>query len=196
MKKRSILSFCLLLLIAILITGCGSVESPYERASDYINQSKAAAYIDTMDAYVSSARTKVNEGRNYRIFNTTTLVLIPFSCLKLEYTNNSPFSDSWKYGYVGVKYSGEGYDYYATSQDGAGNGSDFISLSDMRSISASEIVKKSNDLVNIKEFSNNYEIGENNEIAYSNLSQEFKSALKKYNIDVQNVAFVSTKCEY
>lgn len=103
----------------------------------YIEKSNKAAFIDISDAYISAVRTKVNEGKDLRLFSTDTLYMIPVgndqtkSCVSVEY-GKSPFSDTWNYAYVGVVYDGSGYDYYFIGEDGTKHG---IGLIDNKSLS-------------------------------------------------------------
>ena len=194
--KKKIISLVLLLIATISITGCGTIKTSVDKTTEYINNSKKMSYIDALEAYISSCRTKINEAREYKFFNSDTVWFIPVSCFKQEYGGKSPFSDTWKYAYVGVSYSGNGYTYYTAALDGAGYGVNLLSQSDFSSSGAASILT-STELTNVSEFQSNYNITQYKTIAYNNLSNELKTALNSYGLENKNVVFVSgTECSY
>ena len=127
MKKNFLL---FLLLFSTFMVGC-SVSSN-RSANNYLLESKKNAYIDVALSFVSSVRTKVNEGKQLLIYDTEVLYMIPVgnesskTCVNDSYTR-SPFSDTWNFAFVGVRYVGDGYNYYYISEDGEGYGITFAS---------------------------------------------------------------------
>ena len=103
-----------------------------EDAVDVITESRKSAFVDTADGYIKAVMIKVNEAGDLKFFDTNTLYLVPVgheegkSCSPLEAGGDSPFHDEWKYAYVGVTYSGRGYTYYFTAEDGSNRGINMI----------------------------------------------------------------------
>ena len=136
MKK----SLFLLLLVLLLVVGCGSDKQETEKKDDkgsnpvdsYVLNSKKSAWIDTAVVYAKSVVNKVNEAGKLRFFTENVLYMVPVgndnnkSCISLESNLKSPFSDSWNYAYVGVVYTGTGYEYYFVGEDGEKNGILFV----------------------------------------------------------------------
>jgi len=120
--------FTLIELLAVIIILGILMIIAIPSVTTYIQNSRKSAYVDTADAYISAVRTKVNEGKDLKLFSTETLYMIPVgnnadkSCVSVESGGKSPFSEEWNYAYVGVTYSGTGYNYYFISEDGAGQG--------------------------------------------------------------------------
>lgn len=136
MKNKK--GFTLIELLAVIIILGVLMIIAIPSVTTYIQNSRKSAYVDTSAAYVEAVRTKVNEGKDFRLFSTVTLYLIPVgdkliggtegghSCVSVESGGQSPFSDTWDYAYVGVTYDGKGYNYYYVGQDGAGQGLAFM----------------------------------------------------------------------
>ena len=133
MKKMNKKGFTLIELLAVIIILGILMIIAIPSVTTYIQNSRKSAFVDTADAYISAVRTKVNEGKDLKLFATKTLYLIPvgndssISCVSTESGGKSPFSDTWDYAYVGVVYNGTGYDYYFVGQDGAKQGIAFTS---------------------------------------------------------------------
>ena len=100
--------------------------------TSYIQNSRKSAYVDTAVGYMDSVMKEVNASKDLRFYSTDTLYLVSVghdkahSCVTVESGGQSPFSDEWKYAYVGVTYDGKGYSYYFISEDMAGQGISFI----------------------------------------------------------------------
>ena len=137
MKRMNKKGFTLIELLAVIIILGVLMIIAIPSVTTYIQNSRKSAYVDTAAAYVEAVRTRVNEGKDFRLFSTVTLYLIPVgdklmgadgghSCVSVESGGQSPFSDTWDYAYVGVTYDGKGYNYYYVGQDGAGQGLAFM----------------------------------------------------------------------
>ena len=100
--------------------------------TSYIQNSRKSAYVDTAVGYMDAVMKEVNASKDLRFYSTDTLYLVSVghekehSCVSVESGGQSPFSDKWKYAFVGVTYDGKGYSYYFISEDMAGQGLSFI----------------------------------------------------------------------
>ena len=129
--------FTLIELLAVIIILGVLMIIAIPSVTTYIQNSRKSAWVDTSVAYVKSTVNKVNEGGKLQFFTEHVLYLVPVghvaanSCVSVESGGQSPFSDSWRYAYVGVIYNGKGYDYYFIGEDAAGQGIDFVSQKDL-----------------------------------------------------------------
>ena len=135
MKKRYLL---ILLLFATFMVGCGTSSknntqgpaNPQETDNNLI-ASKNKVYLDTLFSYMSATRNIVNAGNIFRFYDTNVLYMVPVgndatkSCIGLETGGQSPFSDTWNYAFVGVKFTGQGYYYFLIAEDSKGYGIPF-----------------------------------------------------------------------
>lgn len=151
MKKK--LLILLFIVMSITLVGCGKTEKEDDSGNKnnqdgYVERSKKSAFIDISTSFVESARTKVNEGKELRFFNTDILYMIPVGtdsskyCVTVEYSGESPYGDSWSYAYVGVVYNGKGYNYYFIGEASTGVGVPFLTLKDLYD-SGTEYIYKS-----------------------------------------------------
>ena len=105
--------------------------------TSYIQNSRKSAYVDTAVGYMDSVMKEVNASKDLRFYSTNTLYMVAVghdkknSCVTVESGGQSPFSDAWKYAFVGVTYDGKGYSYYYMSEDMAGQGIGFISKKEL-----------------------------------------------------------------
>ena len=124
--------FTLIELLAVIIILGILMIIAIPSVTTYIQNSRKSAYVDTASAYIDAVRTKVNEGKDLQFFSTETLYMVPVgsdaasSCVSVESGGKSPFSETWKYAYVGVIYTGTGYNYFYISEDGANQGIPFV----------------------------------------------------------------------
>ncbi len=131
--KKTILIF-LIAIASITLVGCGSdsKESDEKKAdntnnsvNDYIENSRMSAFADTVIAYITSTRTRVNAAAEFNFYDSSILYMVPIgdddskSCVKTVVSGNPIFGDEWNYGYVGVVYDGKGYNYYYIGEDNA-----------------------------------------------------------------------------
>ena len=137
MKKMNKKGFTLIELLAVIIILGILMIIAIPSVTTYIQNSRKSAYVDTASAYIDAVRTKVNEAKDLKFFDTNTMYLVPVgheankSCVSTESGGKSPFSDSWNYAFVGVVYRGDGYDYYFIGEDGATQGLELISQNDL-----------------------------------------------------------------
>ena len=123
MKKKLLL----IIICSIFLVACG-IRKEDDSVQSYLENSRKAAYADTVVMFADYILRDVNMGKTFRLYKTDTLYLIPVgndsssSCINPESNGKSPYSDKWNYAYVGVTYNGKGYLYYLISEDGAGNG--------------------------------------------------------------------------
>ncbi len=125
MRKNNKKGFTLIELLAVIIILGVIMLIAVPSVTRYIQQSRKKAYVSTASQYVSSVVNMVNSG-DLKFYESNTLYLVKVghngSCVKLERGGQSPFSNTWKYAYVGVVYTGMGYDYFFMGEDGTGQG--------------------------------------------------------------------------
>jgi type IV pilus assembly protein PilA len=172
MKRLNKKGFTLIELLAVIIILGILMIIAIPSVTSYIQNSRKSAYVDTAVAYTDAVMKEVNAGKNFRLYSTDTLYMIPVgheagkSCVTVESGGQSPFSDTWKYAYVGVTYSGKGYSYYFIGEDGAGqgvsmidkkeltdNGTDYIYSTHVASNGAAEPTNSSNPVTMSDAFS-------------------------------------------
>ena len=135
MKNKK--GFTLIELLAVIIILGVLMIIAIPSVTTYIQNSRKSAWVDTSVAYVKSTVNKVNEGGKLQFFTEKVLYMVPVgheaanSCVSVESGGQSPFSDKWRYAYVGVVYNGKGYDYYFIGEDGAGQGIKFTTQKDL-----------------------------------------------------------------
>ena len=124
--------FTLIELLAVIIILGILMIIAIPSVTTYIQNSRKSAYVDTASAYIDAVRTKVNEAKDLKFFDTNTMYLVPVghesgkTCVSTESGGKSPFSESWNYAFVGVVYKGDGYNYYFIGEDGATQGFELI----------------------------------------------------------------------
>ena len=112
--------FTLIELLAVIIILGILMIIAIPSVTSYISDSRKEAYIDTAKEIISGARNFVNEGKE-ELYDTGVTYYIDANCIKTEGALKSPYGDFVK-AYVAVTYNGNGYDYYWTSVDEAGQG--------------------------------------------------------------------------
>ena len=146
MKKLNKKGFTLIELLAVIIILGVLMIIAIPSVTEYISSSRKSAMVDTADGYIKAVMTKVNEAKDLKFFDTSTLYLVPVghdtakSCSPLEKGGASPFHDEWKYAYVGVTYNGSGYTYYFTAKDGSNQGINFVEQSALAKAGGDKVV--------------------------------------------------------
>lgn len=155
MKNRKLIKntrgFTLIELLAVIIILGVLMIIAIPSVTEYIQQSRKNAYVNTAVQYISAAQNLVNSNTDLNLFDTEVLYLIPVghnkntSCITLEKGGQSPFNDMWVYSYVGIVYTGTGYNYFYTSMDGSKEGIEFLDYNFLTGDEASDYVIPSFD---------------------------------------------------
>ena len=112
--------FTLIELLAVIIILGILMIIAIPSVTRYINDSRRSAYVDTAKEIISGARNFVNEGK-LEMFDTDTTYYIDQECIQTENGSKTPYGEFVK-AYVIVTYNGQGYEYFWTSVDDAGQG--------------------------------------------------------------------------
>ena len=120
--------FTLVELLAVIVILGLLMAIAIPSVTKYITQSRVKTLVSTMDSYVTSVITQVNDGE-YTFSDSTKVYAIPIECIELEKGGQSPFGNwmqanesYWAYvlvHYDNVSYS---YQYGFTFKDDAGYG--------------------------------------------------------------------------
>ena len=226
MKKNK--KIVLVIILLLIVTGCKLRLNEKEKSSDISNSenqdntiinnnpssdtsnnTRNFGFIELAKSFVDAVKFKVNEGRDFHIYDTSTLFFIPVgninnSCVTLEKDTKSPFSDTWNYAFVGVSYNGYEYNYYFIGEDGSNIGIELIDYNDLMTYGSSRIYKSYNATKISKDISNKlieiYNINENK--SYNNISGDstnkwMNDILLNYE-DKDNIIFISKSagCKY
>ena len=154
MKKMNKKGFTLIELLAVIIILGVLMIIAIPSVTQYIQNSRKSAMVDTASSFIDGVRTKVNEASDLKFFDTDTLYLVPVgeddntkwgSCISLEKGGSSPFG-SWVEAYVGVTYDGTGYNYYFYGRDDSNQGINFVSQKGLAD-DGSDLVESGNKMV-------------------------------------------------
>ena len=121
-KKSKKNGFTLIELLAVIIILGILMIIAIPSVTNYINDSRKSAYVDTAKEIVSGTRNLVNDGK-LGMYDTGTTYYIPAKYVNTENSFKSPYGDfTDESAYVGVIYDGKGYKYYWISSDDTGQG--------------------------------------------------------------------------
>ena len=154
MKKLNKKGFTLIELLAVIIILGVLMIIAIPSVTEYISSSRKSAFVDTASGYIDSVRTKVNQSTTLQFYDVNTLYLVPVGnqndgvCVSDEKGGTSPFSDQWKYAYVGVTYNGKNYNYYFMAKDGSNQGINFVSDGDLAKKGGDLVVSGTLELIN------------------------------------------------
>ena len=112
--------FTLIEILAVIIILGILIIIAVPAVTKYIENSRRSALIDTAKQVIAGARNYVNSG-NMSMYSPDTTYYLPISCFKNENKAKSINGD-FTVAYVGVVYTGSGYNYYWTSVDEEGEG--------------------------------------------------------------------------
>ena len=102
---------------------------------------KMTDFVQTASSYIKYAKLGYSDSSLSKVTDDTLLILMPvgndntYTCVNLEAGGTSPFSSTYNFAYVGLKYN-TGYhmfDYYFVGVDGEGNGIKFVSEKEITS---------------------------------------------------------------
>ena len=143
MKNKK--GFTLIELLAVIIILGVLMIIAIPSVTNYISDSRKSAYVSTAKDLISGARNIINEGK-LRTYDSDITYFIDGNCIPTENAYKSPYGDFEK-AYVVVTYDGNGYDYYWTSVDKAGQGFKKITREDKLSEDKIESNLKSTDIL-------------------------------------------------
>ena len=120
--------FVLAVIVSFIVNGILSSINNVEKEKK-IEFAKTAAY------YVKMAKLDFSDSSLSKIEDDSILILMPvgldseLACVTIEAGGTTPYSSTWKYAYVALKYnkSKHMFDYYFVGIDGAGYGIQFAS---------------------------------------------------------------------
>ena len=127
-KNKKGFAFTLIELLAVIVILGILLLVAIPSVTNYINNSRKSAYIDTANQYIKGVTVLVNSGV-LDVYDTGTTYYVPTSCVSLETGGESPYGGKFDPAYVVVTYDNDSYSYYWISRDGQGMGIDKVTLS-------------------------------------------------------------------
>lgn len=129
-----------------------NIENKEKQETVSLSDTMNYSYVRAIDAYVNMIKTVTMTGK-YSISDTKTLYLFPVAKGEFvtENKDTSPYSNEWKYIFVGVTYDSSIYNYYVLALDGKNIGTDLTSYKtlELESIEQLEEIKAYKDLYNL-----------------------------------------------
>ena len=129
MKKMNKKGFTLIELLAVIVILGLLMAIAIPSVTRYITQSRKKTLVSSIDSFITSVSTAVNNNEYGALSDSTIMYYIPVSnveeksCVSLEKGGSDPFGN-WNKAYVVVNYdaSNYSYNYYFTFNDDAGYG--------------------------------------------------------------------------
>ena len=138
--------FTLIELLAVIIILGILMLVAIPSVTNYINDSRKEAYINTARNYIKGAINLVNSG-SLDIYDTEVTYYIPSTCINLETGGESPYGGPFSPAYILVTYDNDTFNYYWISRDNQGIGIKTPTLSNDLNIKDIESGVKSEDLL-------------------------------------------------
>ena len=147
MKKMNKKGFTLVELLAVIVILGLLMAIAIPSVTKYITQSRKKTLVNSIDSFITSASTAVNNNEFGAMSNADNMYYIPVSndetksCISLEKGGTDPFG-TWAKAYVVVNYDSEkySYDYYFTFFDDAGYGMALTKSDDIKPSGDNQIV--------------------------------------------------------
>lgn len=156
-------------------------------------------YYNNVTIYLNDVVFKMNGGVEFKYKSSETMLFIPagnkITCVSDNFLG-SPFSNSWKYIYVGVYYNGEEYLYSVAAKDGEDYEIELMTQKKLFSYDYN-ILKKNHN--NISEFIDNYNehLKKNRVYHIDDVSKPLSKFIKDNYKNVKEVIFIAPKeCSY
>ena len=115
-KKNKGLAFTLIELLAVIIILGVLMLVAIPSVTNYINNSRKSAYVNTAKQYIKGATQLVNSGQ-LDVYDTGVTYYIPSTCISLETGGESPYGGKFSPAYILVTYDNDSYNYYWMSRD-------------------------------------------------------------------------------
>lgn len=155
-------------------------------------------FTNVLENYIIAVRMKINEASDFRFYDTRKILMIPVgnidnTCVTLEQGENSPYSSKWNYAYVGVIFTGEGYEYYMIAKDGANYGISFVSYTEKNNTVVEKDINKEYDSL----LTSKYSITSNDIHKFTDIEKELFKSVIDNNSSIDTVIYISSKtCNY
>ncbi|MBQ7105757.1 MAG: type II secretion system protein [Bacilli bacterium] len=145
MKNKK--GFTLIELLAVIVILGLLMAIAIPSVTKYITQSRKKTLVNSIDSFITSATTAVNNNEFGALSNQDIIYYIPVSnkaensCISLEKGGTDPFGN-WKEAYVAVNYNAEkySYDYFFTFYDDAGYGMRLTKSDDIKPSGDGQII--------------------------------------------------------
>ncbi len=142
MKKYG---FTLIELLAVIIILGVLMLVAIPSVTNYINNSRKEAYIDTAKQFLKGATNLVNSG-SLDVYDTDTTYYIPSTCVALESGGDSPYGGKFAPAYILVTYNNDSFNYFWMSTDNQNMGIKIPTSTDKLNIDLIESGVSSNDI--------------------------------------------------